>query len=70
MHLVLPDVSILFIDVLRIFINSGLLRNKTCYFLYLSFDCTSCKLGKSKVLSFPHHASCASKCFDIIHNDA
>jgi hypothetical protein len=56
-------------DVLCNLINYGLLGNKTCSSLDLSFDCTSCKLGKSKVLPFPHHASCASKCFDIIHND-
>jgi len=56
-------------DVLCNLINYGLLGNKTCSSLDLSFDCTSCKLGKSKVLLFPHHASCASKCFDIIHND-
>ncbi|RVW66666.1 Retrovirus-related Pol polyprotein from transposon TNT 1-94 [Vitis vinifera] len=39
------------------------------FFLNLSFDCTSCKLGKSKVLPFPHSASRASQCFDIIHSD-
>ena len=56
-------------DVLRTLFNSGLLGNKTCSSLDLSFDCTSCKLGKSKVLPFPHPASCASQCFDIIHSD-
>jgi len=56
-------------DVLCTLINSGLLGNKACYFLDLSFYCTSCKLGKSKVLPFPHHASRASRCFDIIHSD-
>jgi transposase InsO family protein len=50
-------------------INFGLLGNKTCSSLDLSFDCTSCKLGKSKVLPFPRHASRASQCFDIIHSD-
>ena len=54
-------------DVLHTLFNSGLLGNKTCSFLDLSFDCTSCKLGKSKVL--PHSASRASQCFDIIHSD-
>ena len=44
-------------DVLRTLFNSGLLGNKTCSSLDLSFDCTSCKLGKSKVLPFSHHAS-------------
>jgi len=56
-------------DVLCTLINSRLLGNKACSFFDLSFDCTSCKLGKSKVLPFPHHASCASKCFDFIHSD-
>jgi hypothetical protein len=50
-------------------INSGLLGNKACSSLDLDFDCTSCKLDKNKVLPFPHHPSCASKCFDIIHSD-
>ena len=56
-------------DVLRTLFKSGLLGNKACSSLDLSFDCTSCKLGKSKVLPFPHHASRASQCFDIIHSD-
>ena len=56
-------------DALRTLFNSGLLGNKACSSLDLSFDCTSCKLGKSKVLPFPHPASRASQCFDIIHSD-
>jgi hypothetical protein len=56
-------------DVLRTLFKSGLLENKACSSLNLSFNCTSCKLGKSKVLHFPHHASRASQCFDIIHSD-
>jgi hypothetical protein len=56
-------------DVLRTLINFGLLGNKACSSLDLSFDCTSCKLGKSKVLPFPRHASRASQCFDIILSD-
>ncbi|KAJ6978380.1 hypothetical protein NC653_026695 [Populus alba x Populus x berolinensis] len=32
-------------------------------------DCSSCKLGKSKALSFPSHGSRASECFEIIHTD-
>ena len=47
-------------DVLRTLFNSGLLGNKACSSLDLSFDCSSCKLGKSKVLLFPHFASRAS----------
>jgi hypothetical protein len=39
-------------------------------FLYTwSFDCSVCKLGKSKTLSFPSHVSRAAKCFDIVHSD-
>lgn len=56
-------------NVLRTLFNSGLLGNKACSSLDLSFDCTSCKLGKSKVLPFPHHTSRASQCFDMIHSD-
>ena len=54
-------------DVLHTLFNSRLLGNKTCSSIDLSFDCTSCKLGKSKVLPFPHHASHASQCFELIH---
>ncbi|RVW62046.1 hypothetical protein CK203_064923 [Vitis vinifera] len=35
----------------------------------LSLECDSCKLGKSKTLPFPLHASRASHCFDLIHCD-
>ena len=56
-------------DVLRTLFNSGLLGNKACSYIDLSFDCTSCKLGKSKVLPFPHHASRVSKCFELFHSD-
>ena len=56
-------------DVLHTLFNSGLLGNKACSSIDLSFDCTSCKLGKSKVLPFSHHASRASQCFELIHSD-
>ena len=56
-------------DVLRTLFNYGLLGNKACSSIDLSFDCTSCKLGKSKVLPFPYHASRASRCFELIHSD-
>ena len=56
-------------DVFRTLFNSILLGNKACSSIDLSFDCTSCKLGKSKVLPFPHHASRASQCFELIHSD-
>ena len=38
-------------------------------FSSLSFDCASCKLGKSKSLPFPLQGSRASTCFEIIHSD-
>ena len=56
-------------DVLLTLFNSGLLGNKSCSSIDIYFDCTSCKLGKSKVLPFPHHASRASQCFELIHSD-
>jgi hypothetical protein len=48
-------------------LNSGLLGNKNRY--SFSLKCASCKLGKSKILPFPLHASRASHCFDLIHSD-
>ena len=56
-------------DVLCTLFNSGLLGSKACSSIDHSFDCTSCKLGKSKVLPFPHHASRASQCFELIHSN-
>jgi len=46
--------------------KSDSLSNKDSY---VSFDCTTCKLGKSKTLPFPYNASRANYCFDIIHSD-
>ncbi|XP_049394911.1 uncharacterized protein LOC125859256 [Solanum stenotomum] len=48
--------------------NSGLLGNKN-QFSVASFNCSTCKLGKSKTLSFPNFGSRAAKCFDVIHSD-
>ena len=56
-------------NVLRTLFDFGLLGNKARSSLDLSFDCTLCKLSKSKVLPFPHSISRASQCFDIIHSD-
>ena len=55
--------------VLSHLINSGLLGNKDKFSSQFSIDCSACKLGKSKSLSFPSHGSCAENCFDIIHSD-
>jgi len=35
----------------------------------LSYDCSTCKLGKSKTLPFPAFGSRANTCFEIIHSD-
>ena len=56
-------------DVLCTLFNSGLFGKNTYSSFDLSFDCTTCKLGKNKVLPFPSHGSRASRCFDIIHSD-
>jgi hypothetical protein len=55
--------------VLSTLLKSGLLGNKESSSLDVSFECTTCKLGKSKVLPFPNTASHATHCFDIIHSD-
>ena len=54
--------------VLTHLMKHGYLGNK---FSSLSFclNCATCKLGKSKTLPFPMHASRATKCFEIIHFD-
>jgi hypothetical protein len=54
--------------VLTRMLNSGLLGNKEHVSKHLSFDCSVCKLGKSKTLSFPSHGSRAAKCFEIVHS--
>jgi hypothetical protein len=55
--------------VLSHMLNSGLLGNKEHISKNLSFDCSVCKLGKSKTLSFSSHGSRAKKCFDVVHSD-
>ena len=52
--------------VLSTLLKSGSLGNKN---VSIHFDCTTCKLGKSKVLPFPNNASRATQCLDIIHSD-
>ncbi|RVX16767.1 Retrovirus-related Pol polyprotein from transposon RE1 [Vitis vinifera] len=54
-------------QILSHVLNSDLPGNKDRY--SLSLECDSCKLGKSKTLPFPLHASRASHCFDFIHSD-
>jgi hypothetical protein len=55
--------------ILTHMINFGLLGNKEHVSKHLSFDCSVCKLGKSKTLSFPSYGSRATKCFEIVHSD-
>jgi hypothetical protein len=55
--------------VLSYMLNSSLLCNKEQVSKNLSFDCSVCKLGKSKTLSFSSHGSRAKKCFDIVYSD-
>ena len=52
--------------VLSTLLKSGSLGNKI---FSVPFDCTTCKLGKSKFLPFSNNASHATHCFDIIHSD-
>jgi len=55
--------------ILSRMLNSGLLGNKEHVSKHLLFDCSVCKLSKSKTLSFPSHGSRDAKCFDIVHSD-
>ncbi|KAF3674131.1 putative myb-like protein J-like [Capsicum annuum] len=48
--------------------NSGLLGSKN-QFSPASFDFSTCKLGKSKILPFPNLGSRATKCFYVVHSD-
>jgi len=50
-------------------INSGLLGNKDQFSSHISLECATCKLDKSKSLSFPSHSTHAEKCFDLVHSD-
>ena len=40
-----------------------------CFNHKLSFDCSTCRLGKSKILPFPSHGGHANTSFEIIHSD-
>ena len=55
--------------VLSHLVNSGFLGNKDQFSSHLFVDCSTCKLGKSKSLSFPSHGSRTESCFDLIHSD-
>jgi hypothetical protein len=55
--------------ILKHLVKSGYLNNTHEFSSSLSFDCSPCKLDKSKSLSFPMQGSRASACFEIIHTD-
>ena len=55
--------------ILKHLVKSCYLNNIHEFSSHLIFDCASCKLGKSKSLSFPMQGSRASACFEIIHTD-
>jgi len=55
-------------NVLSHLMKHGYLGNKNSFSTEF-LDCSSCKLGKSKALSFSSYGSRASKCFEIIHTD-
>jgi len=56
--------------VLHNLLKYVILGNKESPSLHaIQFDCNSCKLGKSKILSFPTHQSNAKQAFNMIHND-
>lgn len=52
--------------VLSTLFKSSSLDNKISF---VSFDCTICKFGKSKTLSFHRNASRVNHCYDIVHSD-
>ena len=54
--------------VLSHLLKNGFLSNKITI-PGSSFNCSVCKLAKSKILPFPSNAHRADKCFDIIHSD-
>ena len=53
--------------VLTHLLKHGFLGNNNNPFS--SFDCATCRLGKSKTLPFPVHGSRASASFEIVHTD-
>ena len=46
--------------------NSGVLNNSS---RNISFDCDICKMGKSKILSFPTSTSFSTECFELVHSN-
>ena len=49
--------------------NSGLLLDNKVSFKDVSFNCSSCKMGKSKTLPFPMSNCLSLKYFDLLHSD-
>lgn len=56
-------------ETLSILFNSCLMNKSMSLRNYISFDCSVCKLGKSKALSFSTTTKSSSKCLDLIHSD-
>ena len=56
--------------VLHVLLKFGVVGNKISPSLsVVQFDYNSCKLGKTKIISFPIHKSKVNQPFDMIHND-
>lgn len=53
---------------LMFLLSSGLVNDKVS-FKGVSFNCSSCNVGKGKTLPFPMHDFFALKCFDLVHRD-
>ena len=50
--------------------KNGLIMNKYLVsFQDVLFDCSSCKMGKSKTLPFPRHQEITTEYFDLIHTE-
>ena len=56
--------------ILSHLMKPGFLGNiNQCFANSLPLDCSICKLGKSKTLTFPTYGGHANACFEIIHSD-
>ena len=49
--------------------KSSLVNNISISAHDVTFDCSTCKMGKSKTLPFSTHDSLCTNCFDLIHSD-
>ena len=51
------------------FNSRSFFNKKNISFRDASFDCANCKMGKSKIMSFPTHCDINTECFDLVHSD-